>query len=299
MQSIFKRYPGSKRKHPIYDGGHYNAVIEPFAGSAALSFQMLRRGCQSIFLADTDPTIRAVYEVWADPSLHEQFYACIRSYLALLREKPDQAWEVMTSKFVNSAPIPVPEISAISLIVRDLTFGGIVRVNDAGKFNAVMVQGQYEKLKRWGVERYALPYAPKHLVVASDALELLDQYSAHGWGDRALCLIDAPYWTPLPSHRSYGDYEPSDPKWLLLCLAVTKKALSNPRISRVVVINYWSGELDQGLQELSQEVGHDRPYTSRLGKLANMQRGRGFVSKNVEYMWEFGAACRQLSLALG
>lgn len=72
---LFPRFPGAKRppKYQFDDGSDYDAVIEPFSGSAATSVGMAGR-VQSVFLADADITVRSVLQVWLNPELHDRYY---------------------------------------------------------------------------------------------------------------------------------------------------------------------------------------------------------------------------------
>lgn len=295
---LFSRYPGNKSNYNLFDGGNYDAVIECFGGSASFSQQMMARGVKQVFLADTDPSVRAVYDVWTTPHLHHDFYCDLRSLQAYFAREPEMAWNCLKSNLNHPKIQPTTRLAAASLTLRYLTFGGVVRCNADGKLNVTYAPERLETLKRW---KYTLPPIPKNceIQISADWQCCLTRFEAICLGNReaayrpkkAILLLDPPYYSDrslgVRMTPAYPGHQPHDPATLDLCMDALSMALSTPNIDRIVMTNYVSNALEKRVTELCEKRKINFRFT-RLAKMDQMQRKHSSKTQNVEGMWEFG-----------
>lgn len=316
ISALVPRYPGSKRLYDFNDCGNYDSVIEPFTGSGITSLKLMSQGTRSLFWADTDPTMRAIYCVWVNSELHDQFYIHLEEFRSSLCREPlerDIAWNQLKDTF-DAADISYPaRLAAASLCLRKLTFGGVVRASANGKLNVTYCKGQLDELKKW---RYQLPISPPTLSI-SQSWEWSFKELEKSDCERTFCLIDPPYWVPLyetisylPLNKgfkkvsvktstmtaAYLGHKPHDRATLDLCVDAVRTALSIQKIQRIVITNYFSEELDSAIADLCNEF--KKPCIIKtVGKLDGINRGRVATTQNKEAIWSIGhAATKQLSL---
>jgi len=320
ISALVPRYPGSKRLYDFNDCGDYDSVIEPFTGSGITSLKLMSQGARSLFWADTDPTMRAIYHVWVNSELHDQFYSYLEEFRSSFCREPlecdrawtqplerDRAWIQLKDTF-DAADISYPaKLAATSLCLRKLTFGGVVRASANGKLNVTYCKGQLDELKKW---RYQLPIAPPILSISQSWEGSFKKLEKSGC-ERTFCLIDPPYWLPLYETDEelkkirrqsgtmlpcYLEHKPHDRATLDLCVDALKSALSSQKIKRIVITNYFSEELDNAIAALCDEF--KKPLTTKtVGKLDGINRGRVATTQNKEAIWSIGyAATKQLSL---
>ena len=316
ISALVPRYPGSKRLYDFNDCGDYDSVIEPFTGSGITSLKLMSQGARSLFWADTDATMRAIYSVWVNSKLHDQFYSYLEEFRSSFFREPlehDRAWTQLKDTFDSADESNPARLAAASLCLRKLTFGGVVRASANGKLNVTYCKGQLEELEKW---RYRLPIAPSTLSISQSwegsfkELEVSDC-------ERTFCLIDPPYWAPiyetvsyLPLDKgfkkvsvktstmtaAYIGHKPHDYATFDLCVDAVRAALSSQKIQRIIVTNYFSEELDSAIAALCEEF--KKPLTIKtVGKLDGINRGRVATTQNREAIWSVGyAATKQLSL---
>jgi len=327
ISALVPRYPGSKRLYDFNDCGDYDSVIEPFTGSGITSLKLLNQGARSLYWADTDPTMRAIYQVWVDKSLHDQFYFYLEEFRASffkesltlvcpdgmrvledsIRSTQDKAWNQLKETFDSADESNPARLAAASLCLRKLTFGGVVRASANGKLNVTYCNGQLDELEKW---RYRLPIAPYTLSISQSwegSFKELERSDC----ERTFCLIDPPYWLPLYETDEelkkvrrqtgtmtpcYLGHKPHDRATLDLCVDAVRVALSIQKIKRIVITNYFSEELDSAIAALCDEF--KKPCTiETVGKLDGINRGRATTTQNKEAVWSVGyAAIKQLSL---
>jgi len=310
ISALVPRYPGSKRLYDFNDCGDYDSVIEPFTGSGITSLKLMSQGARSLFWADTDPTMRAIYRVWVNSELHDQFYIHLEEFRSsFFREslERDRAWIQLKDTFDAADTSSPAKLAAASLCLRKLTFGGVVRASANGKLNVTYCTGQLDELEKW---RYRLPIAPSTLSI-SQSWEGSFKELEKSVCDRAFCLIDPPYWLPLYEANEdlkkvrrqtgtmtacYLNHKPHDRATLDLCVDAVRTALSIQKIQRIVITNYFSEELDSAIAALCDEF--KKPLTIKtVGKLDGINRGRVATTQNKEAIWSIGhAATKQLSL---
>lgn len=294
---LFNRYPGAKdpRKYQFWDGDRYDAVIEPFAGSGIFSLFMMSKGVQNLFFADTDPTVRAVYKTWLDKGCHSEFYNQISSILIYLGggAPVSQVWADLLNKFYSRDDRDYATLAAVSLVIRDLTFGGVIRFNSQGVMNQPWVLDRVDWLKRQSVKRYQLPPIPKSGFIGHSCWQSFQSFR-NSECRSAICLIDPPYYSPSCKDASYQGHDGRDTATLDLCIEAVRKAIEIPQIKRIIVCNYYTEELAEALRN----VCGDRVSSQHLtGTLTRMQRGKVCTTKNQECIWEIGQpAMQQLSL---
>lgn len=310
ISALVPRYPGSKRLYDFNDCGNYDSVIEPFTGSGITSLKLMSQGARSLYWADTDPTMRAIYRVWVNSKLHDQFYIHLEEFRSSFFRKPierDLAWDYLKDTFDAADTSSPAKLAAASLCLRKLTFGGVVRASANGKLNVTYCKGQLDELKKW---RYQLPIAPPTLSISQSwegSFKELEKSDC----ERTFCLIDPPYWLPLCKADEdlkkvrrqagtmlpcYLGHKPHDRATLNLCVDAVRTALSSQKIQRIIVTNYFSEELDSAIAALCDEF--KKPCTiETVGKLDGINRGRVATTQNKEAIWSIGhAATKQLSL---
>jgi len=310
VSALVPRYPGSKRLYDFNDCGDYDSVIEPFTGSGITSLKLMSQGARSLFWSDTDATMRAIYRVWVNSELHDQFYIHLEEFRSSFFRKPierDRAWIQLKDTFDAADTSSPAKLAAASLCLRKLTFGGVVRASANGKLNVTYCTGQLDELEKW---RYRLPIAPPTLNISQSwegSFKELEKSSC----ERTFCLIDPPYWLPIYEADEslkkvrrqagtmlpcYLGHKPHDRATLDLCVDAVRTALSSQKIQRIVITNYFSEELDSAIAALCDEF--KKPLTIKtVGKLDGINRGRVATTQNKEAIWSIGrAATKQLSL---
>ena len=316
VSALVPRYPGSKRLYDFNDCGDYDSVIEPFTGSGITSLKLMSQGARSLFWSDTDATMRAIYRVWVNSELHDQFYIHLEEFRSSFFRKPierDRAWIQLKDTFDAADTSSPAKLAAASLCLRKLTFGGVVRASANGKLNVTYCKGQLDELKKW---RYQLPIAPPTLSISQSwegSFKELEKSDCK----RTFCLIDPPYWVPLYETVSwlpldkgfkkvsaktstmtaaYLGHKPHERATFDLCVDAVRVALSSQKIKRIIVTNYFSEELDSEIAALCDEF--KKPCAiETVGKLDGINRGRVATTQNKEAIWSIGyAATSQLSL---
>lgn len=308
---LFSRFPGSKRnqaKYPIWDGSNFDAVIEPFAGGAAFSQAMLKRGVRSVFLADADPWVRAVYECWIDPNTHDAVYQSIRQLQLNFSDDPALGEQICKGVLDFHHQYSLPEVVAASLVLRHITFAGVVRVGAGKLLNVSLVEERLPTLLRWKF-RFP-PIQPGASISIADhwskAVENLERWASDNPTKRAIALVDPPYYVPpMPQvHRQrkqssaitpvYPGHKPHDPETLAMCVDAVRRLAAIPQVKFMAVTNYYSDELHQELLKI------DPTITLTMGsKLDGLNCKRASTTQFVEATWTIGVRqTEQLRLAV-
>lgn len=308
---LFSRFPGSKRnqaKYPIWDGSNFDAVIEPFAGGAAFSQLMLKRGVRSVFLADADPWVRAVYECWLNPTMHDRFYRQVELLKGYFLEEPDIANIICKQMLDDHANYNVPEIAAASLVFRSVTFAGIVRTNEQEVLSINYNEDRLPSLRR---KQFQFPYIAKSASISisdhwSKAVDNLKQWAKSNPSGRAIALVDPPYYVPpMPQvHRqrkqanaitpAYPGHRPHDFETLMLCVDAVRCLVEISQVKLMAITNYYSDELHTALQKIDPLV-----CVQVGGKLNGLNRTRASTTEFIEATWTIGVRqTEQLRLAV-
>ena len=290
IKSPISRYPGSKRLHLkelLADAAPVDAVIEPFAGAAHYSISRLQNGVTQAFLGEADPTVRSLYEVWRQPRLHDFFTLEIEAWSEILGVQPDESMnpaqfdveKILAGDIDSSSDAEVLSAAAAGAILRQLTFGGVIRCSDTGKQNAPVVKGQLKKLWRWEANLEGSEVA-RRFNVQPNYIEAIAAFKNSDLAS-AEALIDPPYYAPLaecPRRQTpaYWGHKPHAKETLELCLNAFEQCLSDERIRRVVVTNYVSDELHDGLSAIASRHNQQLQFFSG-NTLKTMQRSTGKV----------------------
>ena len=244
IKSPISRYPGSKRLHLkelLADAAPVEAVIEPFAGAAHYSISRLQNGVTQAFLGEADPTVRCLYEVWRQPRLHDSFHNRVQAWSEFLRVEPAQSMnqlnfdveKMFRTGIDSSRDADVLAAAVAGAILRQLTFGGVIRCSDTGKQNAPVVKGQLKKLWRWEANLEGADVA-RRFNVQSNYVEAIAAFKNSDLAS-AEALIDPPYYAPLaecPRRQTpaYWGHKPHAKETLELCLNAFDQCLSDERI---------------------------------------------------------------------
>lgn len=295
---LFPRFPGSKADYPIWDGGTFTAVVECFGGSAIFSQQMMRRGVKQVFIADTDPTVKAVYSIWKTPHLHHDFYLELQAFQKYVARDPVMAWDCLKSNLDYPEGHSTARIAAASLVLRHLTFGGVVRCSANGKLNVSYCDERLAVLARW---RYTLPPIPKGCQVNiyddwGDCVNGFERWAANQPNGRAIALLDPPYFSDrsagIRMTPAYPGHQPHDLRTLDLTFNPLQRLLQVPQVKRLVVTNYVSTAITNQMKLFAECCDMPMKFT-QLKKLDQIQGAHLSKTQNVEGMWEFGIPAQQ------
>lgn len=311
---LIPRFSGGKRDHKkyrIWDGARYDAVIEPFAGGSAFSQQMILRGCKNIFLGECDRLLLSIYQCWLNPESHQAVYDAIADWQKRFHAatyspaKFDLVWDCLKQR-LDKSPMaryedyPIAERAAASLVLRKLTFGGVVRLNTQGMLNVKWVNDTIPGFLRWS---YRFPFVPEdcNITIVNSWQKCVSRF--HDWAEanpegRAIALVDTPYFANLPSQEAmdkrkqqngitpaYPGHEPHSLKTLNLSIAPVRILRDFGQVKRIVVTNYYSDQLDQALR------GMDAGLVMRsVGKLDGLNQTRSSGTEYEECVWELGEA---------
>lgn len=296
ITSPVSRYPGSKRlflKALLADAQPVDAIIEPFAGAAHYSIARLQDGVDFAFLGETDPTVRSLYKVWASTELHADFQHYCDRWTEDFEQDSGSAFQAINTQiesFWGDRALFLGEDAghcikaAAGAILRKLTFGGVVRDNAAGEQNAPLVTGQLKQLARYCPNLSGSEVAQK-LSVHSGYRQAIAAFKTSGLFS-AEALIDPPYYAPreeCPRTQTpaYWGHKPHAKETLEICLDTFKLCVLDERIRRVVVTNYISRELDEGLRAIASKHNQSLEFIEGT-TLKTMQRSTGKPSDGVK-----------------
>lgn len=291
--SPLQRYPGSKRGYidRLWDGQYREALIEPFCGAAWYTLErsssILPPG--SISLADADASVQCIFKVWIEERLEDAVYEEIAYWKKKFNElAPDKAWSDLTHDYAwyshahksrvrdavetDLTDRQIAKLAATGLVMRKLTFGGVMRTGAAGKINVRYVKGQLEQLERWEYKFPPLPDAKFYFARSWE--EVMEGFSGFDVSS-AEAFLDPPYYAPKTDGRrctpAYIGHAPHAPETLALCTESFESCLKDPRITRINVTNYYSEELDHALIDLCGRHGC-KVSLSRGGELKGMNK---------------------------
>lgn len=303
---LLSPYPGGKAlsRYPVHDGGRYDAWICPFAGSGEQESWVAQTYPDlPIVAADADFLVKVVWECWAKPRLRKAVASLIEAWQLKIAVNPQAAFNELAAIATwyycpdhQSSYNPVL-VATASILLRRLTFGGVMRLNSRGVFNVGLSQDKLKSfLAGW---RFEWPQPPKSLAVFSDWSEAVDFVTGH---DRrcpetnyrnAIAIVDPPYCSGTTAAYAHADGA------LSMALDCVELLLASGHASRIVAFNYW-GEWVEGcdcpaeypIVEAMQQLGakHGREvWFSRLGTLATMNKGPGQATVHrYEGVWEIG-----------
>lgn len=263
-QGLIGRYPGAKRRHlikfnQILEAYRYSIVIEPFAGASWVSQavnQSYKDGV-SLCLADIDPTIRMLHEIWGDETLENELIKAHRNLqhypvselIDDLKLCYEEAYENNEAELIDVASM---------LLLRQLSYSGKLPpcAKNEFKLNYSFSKNQ---LKRWGNLTYSFPKAPKNKVIYEDWSDII--YKNVGF---SISIIDPPYSGEIGEIKrrdnrylnpSYFNHRPHDTKTFNLATNPVYEALSSG-VTVVIACNYWGQTLSDIYRKFAENFGY-------------------------------------------
>jgi site-specific DNA-adenine methylase len=292
----------------VHDRGDYDAWVAPFAGSGEQEAWVAKHyPGLPVVAADADFLVRATWECWAKPRLRKGVSSLVEAWQQRIRRNPDEAFTELAELASwyycpghQSCYNPVL-VATVSILLRRLTFGGVIRLNQQGVLNVGLSQDKLRSfLAGW---EFIWPEPPRSLKVFGDWGRAVDFVAGHDHRTpetnyrRAIAIIDPPYCdgTTDAYAQASGDYT--------MALDCIDGLLASGNVARIVAFNYW-GEWFEGaispteypiceaMQLLAEKHGVEAHF-SHIGTLATMNKtgGQGAVHR-FEGVWEIGG--RQL-----
>ena len=141
MKPIIKYQGGKTRELPTIRGllpNKYDTVLEPFAGGAAVSFDL---GHRSI-LNDFNPALINMYRAVKNPLMFQEVYAHV-CYLKTLEHDELEKHYYQSRDYINSGQTDPYDWAVSYITMKQLAFSGMERYNSKGQFNVPF--GHYKK----------------------------------------------------------------------------------------------------------------------------------------------------------
>ena len=137
MKPIIKYQGGKTRELPTIRGllpNKYDTVLEPFAGGAAVSFDL---GHRSI-LNDFNPALINMYRAVKNPLMFQEVYAHV-CYLKTLEHDELEKHYYQSRDYINSGQTDPHDWAVSYITVKQLAFSGMERYNSRGQINVPFV----------------------------------------------------------------------------------------------------------------------------------------------------------------
>lgn len=299
---LLSPYPGAKNPavYPVHDGGDYDCWVAPFAGSGEQEAWIARMyPGMAVIAADADPLVRSVWRCWDSAGARNAVVEAIKGYSVKVESDPEKGFELLSLQMQQgllSYPSSFINLAAVSIVLRRLTFGGVIRLNSKGELNVGLSQDKLRTFRKgW---EFAWPQSPNRLRMFDDWAKAMDFVA--GWGpdplwnfSSAIAIIDPPYCDGTTAAYAHADGTMS------MGVDCIDGLLASGNVSRIVAFNYW-GEWVEGdsapteypickaMQHLAQRHNVD-VYFSHLGTLATMNKGAGKAAVHrYEGVWEIG-----------
>lgn len=314
---LLSRFPGTKCPHlyPVHDSGDYDCWMAPYAGSGEQEAWLAQRYPRlPVYASDVDPAVKAPWRCWHDAGLRQRVRARVQEWQQQILADSDRGWPQMRGTFDRYAqrggPNYLVEMAAVSIVIRRLVFSGIIRCSkETGNLNIALNQGDLERLGRW---EFHWPKPPRHLCFADSWRDLIKRFARSRF-NRAIVLVDPPYWAPGHCPRvnggmspCYPGHVPNDPSTYTDFLELMDWLLSSGRVARVVATNYWGQVINAQVKD-KQLVGGDVVEWPIRGDMEAMAMRHGWemafshnkildqgnkgvdsVAFRLEGVWEFG-----------
>lgn len=296
MPPIIPIYPGSKRlrmyRQVIFgDRYQWDAVLEPFVGGGATS---LYAWANHRFIADVAPDILSIWRAWIDGHWGKVREA-IADYQAISKTDPQAAWDKAKARYELLA-LPGVELAVVSLVLRKLAFGGVLRTNADDELTVSPHSSKVKPFLNWKSN----PPAPgPGWTVKTSWQDAVEAWREAGIVGDTLVLLDPPYYLPYgPGTErrgtglmtpAYPGHKPhSDETWGLATNPIAAVA-KDPRATRIVIFNYYSYELDQAIGAIAGITNRSlKDYNFERMSRMNNGNGKAKVKAN-EYAWVMGA----------
>jgi len=282
----------------------YDAIVEPLAGSGATIFEH-PHGTTSAIAADVDWGVKAVWRCWSEPELRAAVNEEIDFWKVRIEFDPHGTFTRL--KDIHDFPNPHSPVdyAAAYLTLKRLTFGGALRCNRQRELNVNLSQDKLKKyLNGW---RREWPDNGIQRLSFRDGWQGAVEALADSEYEKALVVIDAPYYTPEKKmtevYAHHGD--PGSDDVMRLTTDCLDAVLATGKAERVVVFNYASDILIEAVEEILNRYNRTFHF-SDLGPLNTMNNGQGNPCHGYysECVWEIGGkrmfqdqdAVRQYSL---
>lgn len=270
-KQVFTRFPGNKRRHLAMPGiqpEQATAVLEPFCGTGAFSLHLLRtKTVEQAFWGEQDRSLIAVYKIWQSGD-YQPIYDGIEQWKLKFRQDSESAWIALKQDFEAGCPVA-------SLVLRKLTFGGVVRFGSKnGKLNVRPVKDCLQSIQKW---HYRFPkIQPVSISIGYEAaIESCKQSSP----ESLVSWVDPPYYLPRAEFGRmvpcYPNHKPHDDSTLEMAIDALAKTAEIPTCKHLIYSNYQSEQHDQKVAEIFKKQGFDAVSLVDIGRLDGMHRGTG------------------------
>jgi len=296
------RYQYNVSGHPvsrICDRPHfYDCIVEPFAGSGAVTWQH-SHGISHAIASDIDPGVRAVWECWGDASL----IVSVEKLIEQVKANPDSTYKKLKTIYHSPREYSPVFYAAAYLTLKKLVFGGVLRCNRQGLLNVALSEPKrrqgFSEFSNW---RYRFPNNGIQSLTFKHSWQDAVKALADSSYQRALVVIDSPYYSDKEwveerhdgqkrvskMTPAYAKHNPQSDDELRLCIDCLDAVLDLKNVGRIVVFNYGSEALDQMIQDLLIKRHRFDFHVSNLGPLGNMNNAQKFHGRNDEWVWEIG-----------
>jgi hypothetical protein len=265
----------------------YDVIVEPLAGSGATIFEH-PHGATNAIAADVDVGVRSVWRCWSDPQLQAAVNEEIEFWRVRIESDPCGTFARLKGIYDFPNPHSLIDYAAAYLTLKRLTFGGVLRRNRQKELNVALSQDKLEKyLAGWS---YEWPDNGIQKLSFRDGWQGAVEALATSDHEKALVVIDAPYYTPgkkmTEAYSHHGD--PGSDAVLRLTTDCLDAVLATGKAERIVVFNYASDVLIEAVEKVLAK--HNRTgFFSDLGPLDTMNRGNGERHEYYsECVWEIG-----------
>jgi hypothetical protein len=192
----------------------------------------------------------------------------------------------------------ISQIAAISLLLRKLVFGSVIRCSNKG-LNVTLSWDKLIAFHRWKPTWHQLDPMCK-VELSTDYKIALDQLTLSSF-KCPLVLIDPPYWLPYePGSKRRGTgsmtqayvvHNPWDDETYNMAVDSVERCLmlkvtTMPAL-RVVLTNYWSRPMQLAMNALSRKYGVP-VHTTQIDVMTGMNKSRANTTNRIETAWEFG-----------
>jgi hypothetical protein len=293
FKSPLPRYMGSKRKFcKLLDNGkNHQVILEPFAGAAHYSFHKFSQPepPSHVFWGEKDASVRAIFLAWGW-GYHEEVCAKIHDWKERFRDNGARTmWPALTDAWetcnTSEGRVHLIDFAAASLVLRKLTFGGMLRTNKSdGRLNIKYVGCQLPELLKWNFTFPPIPEDAPFCLMPSWQGCIMQFRKAERF-NTAEALLDPPYWSPDKSLTGcYPGHDPSSVETFGLSVDSFRACLEDERIKRIILCNYYSDELDCAVHNVAGEFGEE-VQAIQTGTLAGVQKSRKITTTESQAIW--------------
>lgn len=298
MQSSLFGYPGNKRRYI----SHLNLegcteLIEPFAGSCAVSIHAIKSGIKKFRLADHDNTLTAVIACCIDMNLYQQMYSYILETKQHFLIDQEYTWKYIKDQLSDRWHQPVatedlPVVAALKVVFQRVTHGCIPRTcNTSNKLNVIASKNKIKNLAQWKID---VPKLYEYLFSMDIHNSWEDCYKIPvGKAESTVVFIDPPYCAPGKS-GCYPGHQPGKWSTMVTIMNSLEQGLQLD-VNQVYLTAYDCGGLNDFCHSMASHYGYSL-RTTELGKLETLDRGSGNFRygrrttvnyKYGEVLWEF------------